>query len=323
MGFQLTEACNACCRHCCTSSSPRKRTICNPEDIIRWIFDLAALCPDAEISFTGGEVFVVREILWRAIQAARDAGLRYTISTNGYWASDVSERRRILTELQDCSLLGFSLSLFHKPFVDPSIVVQALRQAVDLGIPSLIRYVKTLGEDEAEIIREMGVAGTRYASHVRFGQVMSIGRADSRLHEQAFPVFPLDEPCIPASAPTIRYDGTVFACCGEAFYIEGNNPLRLGDLYMTSLADILSMRDDNVVLHAIRTIGPRRLVEMCGFSDLQDRDVIRSKSPCGSCRVLFDSEKRSSAAGHVAAMNSAKITALRAAYYGELCPNND
>jgi hypothetical protein len=64
--------------------------------------------------------------------------------------------------------------------------------------------------------------------------------------------------------------------------------LLLGNHNETRLADLVAKYQTDPILKAIYTIGPRALYERRGTSPKSLREALLLRSPCGTCRLLFE-----------------------------------
>ncbi|MCR9089473.1 MAG: radical SAM protein [Rhodobacteraceae bacterium] len=318
IGIQLTEECNIACKHCCTNSSPKTKNSFTIEDLIKVIDSVKDYREDAMICFTGGEVTTRLDLLMEGVNRCREIGLAYSITTNATWAQVEVGLENFLETFSDCHVLGISYDRFHAPFIEPSVPLKVLRSATEKGMFALLRYTICADEDESEILKGLGLYGSELAENVRFSGLMAIGRASNLLND-LMPVHDLDEPCLTASVKTVRPDGNVYGCCGEAFYLPDPNPLLLGNAYTTPISEIFARSSKNIVLQAIRTIGPRKIVRDANLvTEKVGEEEVLARSPCGSCRLMFRNKESSSKSISYAESRSPRVRALRALFYGEL-----
>jgi hypothetical protein len=136
-----TYQCTAACAECCFESSPHVTGRISL-DRIRWYLDEAVRAfPQLRlVCFSGGECFLLRDDLDRAIAAAHAHGLRTRSVTNGYWA--VNERAALarLEPLRAAGLdeLNISTGDEHQRYVPFARVAQAAVTAATLGIRTVI-----------------------------------------------------------------------------------------------------------------------------------------------------------------------------------------
>ncbi|MBO3745254.1 radical SAM protein [Streptosporangiaceae bacterium NEAU-GS5] len=316
VGVQLTESCNLACQHCSTFSSPKVTTTLDRGYVRDILQQVKQIDPDAEIGFTGGEVFYVRDLLYYAIGLVRELGLSYSVTTNGSWAMDPAERQEVLHSVLDAKKLGLSADIYHGTAVPRRAIGLALQEALELGIEAVIRYTYIEGEDFDKIVEELGLTTEEERARVHFSGVMRVGRA-VRLDHSVFPMFPEREPCLAANIVMIRSTGGIFGCCGESMYVRGQHDLRFGHIRDTPLVDVMDNRDRNLVLQTIRTLGARPLAEAAGLVGDSDEEQVLGRSPCGSCHLLLQERNRDKT--HAAAEELRdRVNALRALYYGEV-----
>jgi MoaA/NifB/PqqE/SkfB family radical SAM enzyme len=88
--FQIhpTRRCNLACRHCYSQSGPSKRDELRPELVCGAIRDTAAIGYRVA-SISGGEPFMY-EGLVDILKCARSAGMRTSVTTNGFFLDDAS-----------------------------------------------------------------------------------------------------------------------------------------------------------------------------------------------------------------------------------------
>ena len=319
VGVQLTESCNAACAHCCTTSSPKSKNTFEWKKLKDVLDSIHEMRQDALVCFTGGEVFYERDLLFQAIEYVRKLGLRYSLTTNGYWGENLEEREEILNQVIDCTAIGFSSDVYHDVFISRQTVRATLDSALDKGIYSIIRYTLRADENELDVRQSFGLDKPESQENIRFNRLMALGRG-VKLEEKFFPEYERGQPCMAASVPTIRANGDVLACCGESFYLDKPNPLNLGTFGTQSIKEILALRDSNLSLKAVRTVGPIEFLEMTEDKKIpmMDHDLVLRKSPCGACKLLFGSVERINSTNEAAEKYRNKINTLSALYYGEV-----
>ena len=317
LGVQLTEHCDLACRHCATSSSPRVTSKLDRGLLRDLLQELKAIDPGAEVGFTGGEVFRARDLLYYGIDLVRDLELRYSIVTNGSWAIDEDDRRKVLESILDVRRLGLSSDVYHRTAVPARAIGLAVREAVALGIEAAVRYTYVEGEDLEQVYADLGLDTAELRERVQFSAIMAIGRA-TRLSTDIFPTHSDQEPCLAASVITIRSTGDIVGCCGEAMYLPGPHDLHHGHLGSETLTDVIDARRSNNVLQALRTVGARQLAELAGLASDAPGDRVYVKSPCGSCRLLFRNQDSRDRTARTAAALCGRVNSLRALYFGEV-----
>jgi len=131
-----TYKCTAACENCCFGSNPFITQRLGLPEILSFISEGASYPTCKLVVFSGGECFLLREDLVRAIEHATSLGLRTRCVTNGYWAKRIEHGRAQLTALVKAGLgeLNISTGDFHQRWVSQDSVVNAACLAAELGL---------------------------------------------------------------------------------------------------------------------------------------------------------------------------------------------
>jgi hypothetical protein len=292
VSFFLTRRCTSRCRHCGAwhaKSADRDFTRAN---LARFIADVAGTPGIEAVGFSGGEVFVVKDVFDFAVDEARRLGLPFTFVTNASWAKTEALARERLSRYAGTLGMGLSADSFHEEFIPVDRVVNAAKAAEALGIPYVVRATMRASDRPDGIERRLVEAGLPDPAKIAYAPVMYIGQAAEKIDPADFPDDNPRGPCLSLRTPFIFPNGDVYACCGEAGNIEGNHPLFLGNLNETRLADLATKYETDPTLAAIYTIGPRALWDKAGREVRTARDELLLRSPCGTCRLLFEGEQK-------------------------------
>jgi hypothetical protein len=285
----LTRRCTSRCRHCgawYTKSADRDFT---REDLARFIPDIAETPGIEAVGLSGGEVFVVKNLFDFAVDGLKNLGLPFTFVTNASWARSEPIARDRLSRYTATLGMGLSADSFHQEFIPIDRVVNAALAAESLGIPYVVRATMRATEARRDVEHNLMEAGLPDAGKIAYAPVMYIGQARKRIDPADFPnENPPGVPCLSLRTPFIFPNGDVYACCGEAANIEGAHPLFLGNLNEAKLASLVAKYETDPTLKAIYTEGPRALWEKTGRYPETVRDELLLRSPCGTCRLLFE-----------------------------------
>ena len=101
IGVILTEKCNIKCRHCINECSPVRNEDLDWGVLESFIKQAADSTFVDSIEFSGGEPFIDITRLENAVSLCREYGLAYTLTTNGFWASNVSSAKKLLKKLKN------------------------------------------------------------------------------------------------------------------------------------------------------------------------------------------------------------------------------
>jgi len=301
ISFLLTRRCNAQCRHCGAWPSQDKSKLQSrlktasdftADEIDTYIEEIKKTPEIEAVGLTGGEVFIVKPLLKKAVDRLREIDTPYTIVTNAFWAKTADRAKGVLKDFTDCIGIGFSTDSFHDEFIPVGNVVNATKAAESLNIPYLVRATMKVGDTEENLKQWLENAGLPDIKVIQFAPVMYIGEATEKMDPNEFPDKNPAVACLSLRTPFIMPGGDVYACCGEAANIEGEHPLYLGNLNETSLTTLIKKYDTNPFIIALYTKGPRAMWELLNEKPATLRDELLLRSPCGTCRLLFEDGER-------------------------------
>ncbi len=291
LAINLTLTCPLTCAHCFIDSGPRRREAIDHRMIVRRVEEIAAEGRIRLLVISGGEPFLARATLAAVLAVAKAGGLQVAVSTSAHFAATLARARRFLEGFPGITHLCVSADRYHTPFVPLDQVRHALTAAAELGIhPVLMIRVWDLERDafleEARTV--VGDALLRRIS-IDLGPLQLMGRG----HELGvMPPAASPDPedwaghaCDSANQPVVDHDGTVLACCNYEAARE-TEALQLGSLLRQTMAEVTRSADGDGVLQAIRTWGPKRLVELLekrGYGERLERRY-PPDSICALCR---------------------------------------
>ncbi len=218
----------------------------------------------------------------------RRLGLPFTFVTNASWAKTEAVARGRLSRYVGTLGMGLSADSFHQEFIPVDRVVNAAKAAEALGIPYLVRATMRTSDSRAGIEKGLVAAGLPDPSKIAYAPVMYLGQAREKIDPADFPDENPYTACLSLRTPFIFPNGDVYACCGEAGDIEGKHPLFLGNLNEARLSELVKKYGTDPTLDAIYTVGPRALWDKTGRRPASLRDELLLRSPCGTCRLLFE-----------------------------------
>lgn len=288
----LTVRCSSRCRHCGAWETQAARGDMTTDEITRLVAMMKEVPAVTAVGLSGGEVFVVRDLLSHAVSELRKASIPYTFTTNAYWAKDLETARELLSDFTDTVGIGFSTDQFHQEYIPVGRVINAVRAAVELSIPYNVRVTMAADDDEKKIMKDLIDAGLPNPDVVGFAPVMYLGQAKDRISPEEFPDDNPRRPCLSLRTPFVFSGGALYACCGEAGNIPGEHPLYLGNVFTDGLLSLIEKYDTDPLLQAVYTIGPRAMWELLEEEPGDEREALLLRSPCGTCRLLFEDEAR-------------------------------
>ena len=88
VSISLTKKCNIACEHCMPESGPEQRRLLEVARLLGWIEKLADF-GTTYLAFTGGEPFIVPDLLSAGSDLAAQRGMTVSVMTNAFWAKTV------------------------------------------------------------------------------------------------------------------------------------------------------------------------------------------------------------------------------------------
>lgn len=139
LGLILTYSCNAECRHCFFECGPDRKEVMSLE-IGKKAIDEATNNYAGWVSFTGGEPFLERDLLFDLLEYSNLKGLNSEVVTNCFWAETPEIAANILSQLKmkGLDVINISCDDFHQEFVPLKKVINAYNAALNLGIKIVI-----------------------------------------------------------------------------------------------------------------------------------------------------------------------------------------
>jgi len=233
-GLVLGYRCPSRCRHCLYGAGPRRRDGAPPDEgaLEALLDELARRGPHARYHIGGGEPFLDKTLLRRAIDGLRRRGLVLEyVETNASWVTSARQAEEILDELAevglDCVLV--SLSPFHAEFVPPRRTMtlieaaqRVLRGGAFVWIADFLPDIAGVeGSDRLDLEALLESRGDSYARALasRYGLVPG-GRTGRYLHHHGLRR-PWQELVDEAPCRRRLADTSHFHVDGEGKYVPG------------------------------------------------------------------------------------------------------
>ena len=284
----LTDRCPVGCEHCSVSSRPDSPRLTDTA-----LFDelLAGLCVREDlraVAVSGGEPFTERRALTQAVGQLTAAGKAVIVLTSGYWAGGGSVPAWVTAILPEFATVFLSVDTYHEDKLGSARLGRAVRAVADSGTRLVLQVVDGPGRIAAaeNLLAEHVGAHWPAVAEVYPTPGLAIGRGTD--------VFPAPEPrpghtygpCMPVNSPTLRYDGTVTACCNEAVIMgRGPDALRRKVTDRGMVAQVLDDFRRDPLLAVIGGPGPRALAGLPGFEALAEKSFA---TVCDACWAAHD-----------------------------------
>ena len=309
VGLLLTERCNIACGHCWFGSGSHREASMTLDEAKDYI-DQAREIPTVEwISFTGGEPFLLPEMLLSLVGYASERGFRTECVTNCFWAETKNEAFVCLEELTGAGLDAINISAddFHQRHIPFERVGNCFEAAKSLGLKIIIMcasakssklrigdIAKLLGEEDIHVIGGGKPKGPFSALAIETGFV-PVGRgAEIPEEEWLIGESAVEGPCRDVLRDVgIAPSGRVLPCCSAAGQVE---EAILGNARVNRLREIIESAFRNPVFRTLSRDGPKGLAESHGvglkegyvnrchlcydvLSDHRIREALRSFQP--------------------------------------------
>jgi hypothetical protein len=285
----LTDRCPVGCAHCSVSALPRGARPADAGLLERLIDGICASASITLVGISGGEPFTERRALQEVTGKLSAAGKRLVLYTSGNWGRDDGTAppwtRAVLTR---ATTVVLSTDRYHAARIPPARYVAALTAAAAAGSWIAVQATSEAASAKRLLTSAFGTTWPERAE-IRVTRLLSRGRATSlpAPGEAGTAKRPGRDygPCHLASAPVIRHDGRLTACCNENV-ITGHGPAHLHATAATA-ADLtrqLAAFGDDPYLAAIATAGPGALTRLPRYREIGDsyHDDI-----CSACWALL------------------------------------
>jgi MoaA/NifB/PqqE/SkfB family radical SAM enzyme len=295
-GFLLTLKCTVECPHCIVKAGPRRREEMPVDLACKWLDQISTFRDGhvCGISLTGGEPFYNLPHLITIADYAHKLGFIVSVVSNGYWATSKEEALLILSMCSSIQMVSVSADIPHQKLIPLSNVKNAIWASKKLGkLYNIAVATKNLNDPEFLSLMDELLEITD-KEFISTAIILPIGRADTVSDSDNYILSsePPQTACSMASFPVIMPNGNVFACVGPPLTMPRYNPLYLGNILNESINEIFESAEHNFVLHAIRTFGPKVLVDLLranGYGDVLPDHYI-SEAICDVCYKIFYNE---------------------------------
>jgi MoaA/NifB/PqqE/SkfB family radical SAM enzyme len=273
LGLILTYRCNASCRHCYFNAGPARREEMLKGEVLSYLDQAANLSTLKMVSLTGGEPFLLPELLREAVSYAVDQGFRTEVVTNCFWAENKETAEAQLSGLAEAGLDVINLSAddFHQEFVPFSYVRNCYEAAKALGLKITIlcsvarssrltaeKIINLLGDLNIQTLGETAQPSAKtYAVVIETGFIPA-GRGSQIPRGEWAVSQPAAGPCLHVLRDiAVDPSGRVLPCCSAAGLIQ---KLTLGNVKREPLSKILERASMNETFNVLAVRGPQGLI---------------------------------------------------------------
>lgn len=141
--LNLTQRCPLRCAHCCYRAGGRATGSMSGDLMRRAIRSAAGAGTVRTVHFTGGDPFVLPDLMRSGTALAAELGLRVAAVTSGWFATTPRRAHDVLRPLADAGLSELCVSYddMHAVFVGSACVQNAMEAAHALGVRGLVSVV--------------------------------------------------------------------------------------------------------------------------------------------------------------------------------------
>jgi NADH:ubiquinone oxidoreductase subunit E len=246
------------------------------------------------ICITGGEPFLVPELLYTTSNLCRKNDVNIAIQTNGFWGKNPKKYLELLRSLRGITQLGFSIDKAHLVFVEIEYIVKAIQYAISSGInrisvsvsyQTLVEY-ETIKSQFQSIFPGIEVVGW---------PILPIGRA--KYHPElsvdyfAYTWDRLQRNCDLQRQmnPVIHPNGDFHPCYRTVMALEEKDPLILGNVIEKPFEELLLVKN-NLLLLFILAYGGGGLGYLLKNSPFEDLLNQKHQSVCHFCYNVLSSQ---------------------------------
>lgn len=152
-----TLRCTAACDNCCFGCTPKQGRTMTLDEMKNYVDMSLAAYPDtiSSLDLTGGECMLLGKDIERIMSYAKSKGLKSSMVSNAFWATDYDKAYSTLKRLKRCGLtkVSFSTGADHNRYVPWMNVRNASVAASRLGMETELRVELQFGH--MEIAREL------------------------------------------------------------------------------------------------------------------------------------------------------------------------
>jgi len=296
VGLLLTYHCQASCAHCILRAGPDRHEELSLEDARRWIEQIAAYRDHYVyvLSLTGGEPFSNLKLLRSVMEMAVAHKLYISVVTNAFWATRREQAKQLLQSLPAICFLSISTDLYHQKFVSFENVRNAVWAAQECAVPYYVTVITDNKSDPDYLKIHANLLELAGEDKIRTGITFPVGRAAEIKGDLRYLLSrePCPEVCQASSSPCIFPDGRVYGCIGPLFELQEEQPLYLGNLRHSSVAEVFDRSETNAVLHALRLWGPARFLawlQEAGLGEYVPKEFVAG-SICQACHSVLSAE---------------------------------
>lgn len=283
LSINVTQKCNAACKHCCFICEPHAKNSLSDEQI-KMLVNYAITHDEVNVvSLTGGEALLNPNMI-SIIKTLTGAGKKVSLITNGFWAVSMKKTEEMMKALKKAGLVILTISYdqYHSEYIPIQNIKNILQVGNRLDFELSINMVDDKSTDKNKMILNELNDYLFYTSVTKV-PVMPVGRAKSinkdYIYKAPFHQFSLR---CPSSAWefVVHHDGYVYPCCSPAIF---ETCLSVGSINESSIEELDQRLYSNILLYVLKKEGLGWFIDHLEL-DLQNKEFV---SNCEICKYIF------------------------------------
>ncbi|MGH6655915.1 MAG: radical SAM protein [Actinocrinis sp.] len=289
----MTDRCTVGCSHCSVNAqadSARVTDFALLEDLVD---GLGAEPSFKAIAVTGGEPFSEARALSYVAERINESDKQLILYTSGVWANPARRPDWVRQVLGRTSCVVLGVDAYHAERMPEGRLVTAIEAVVEAGAWLVVQVIS--GGDgnrdgdarerdcaEALLARALGPNWPSYAE-VNVVRALPYGRGADVFPDRAAAPLAGRElgRCALVGSPTVRFDGTVTACCDERVLAgAGPSGLRRRVRSRPQFASALAQLREDPYFRVLGRFGADALTRLPLFADLAQSPF---RQVCGLC----------------------------------------
>ena len=327
MTLEIGLKCPIACRHCWSDCRPDRVEQMDLAVLRTAIRQFGEIEHSEIVALTGGEPFIYPDHLLIALEEInRFPHLKSSVITNGFWATSKRKAIETLENLPQINQVCVSTDIYHKEFIPPAFIKNALLACEELGIYTFLAVcIENYETYHDELKRTLGEdlfnRTVKWVTDLqKIGRAVNLTINSKRLSDNI-----LWDSCFIAGSPFILYDGTVVTCCNctrlrRSTYKPPSkgfiSPLEVGRLSTSRLQDMFLEMNEDVIIQTLRTIGVGGILNILKQTGMCREDVSSYNHVCELCiKLLTDPQLVKRLRELLTSQTYLEQVALRRAYY--------
>lgn len=290
-----TNRCSAACDNCCFGCNPKQGRSMTYEEMKHYVDISLEAYPDSisSLDLTGGECMLLGKDVDRIFTYARSKGLKCTMVSNAFWATDYDNAAKILTRLKRCGLseASFSTGNDHDKYVPWTNVRNAAVAAANLGIKTDLRIEGHYGSwdiqgelEQDPTVRTLINQGNLKISSSPWMQYHNKGKKPRNYKWDFYDSGRKDSCKSLFQNVVINAYGEVYACCGIG--VCHIPQMRLGNVNQEPIKTIYERAFDDFLKVWLFLDGPEAVLRFVHKKTGQKFNWHTSHI-CDLCRAIF------------------------------------